>query len=95
MRARIITAQVRHNRLDEVNRLYRESLLPVVERLAGFKGNLLLLDHNTGKSIIILLWASEIDLKASETTPAFKQQFAQIAGCFTGTPVREIYEAGL
>jgi quinol monooxygenase YgiN len=92
MYARIITAQVQHNQLDQARRLYREALLPAAQQQFGFDGGWLLLDRNTGKSLMILLWASEAALKGGEASPGFKQPLAKLAACFIGTPLREAYE---
>ena len=95
MHARIITAQVQHNQLDEASRLYREMLVPAAQQQPGFKGGWLLLDRHTGKGQAILLWETEADLKAAETNRLLQQRIAQVAQTFVGTPGREIYEVSV
>jgi len=80
MHARVITAQLAHDRLDEAGRHYHRP---------GFRGALLLVDEDTGKSLTILLWETEADLRASERDSAYPQQ---LAASFAGTPTREVYQ---
>jgi hypothetical protein len=91
MHARVITAQVHYDKLGETSRLYQEELVPTVRRLSGFKGSLWLVDNYTGKSLILLFWETEAELKAGEINEVFQQQFRQIASSFVGTPMRETY----
>jgi hypothetical protein len=95
MHARIITAQVQHNRLEEASRLYWEALMPAAQQQPGFNGGWLLVDRHTGKSLAILLWETETDLKTGEANHLLQQQIAQVARTFVGTPVREVYEVSL
>jgi heme-degrading monooxygenase HmoA len=91
MHARVITAQVHYDKLGEASRLYQEGLVPIARRLSGFKGSLWLADDHTGKSLILLFWESEAELKAGEINEAFQQQFRQVASSFVSTPMRESY----
>jgi len=89
MHARVITAQLGHDKLGEAGRLYQQTLLPIVGGQPGFRGALVLVDGDTGKSLTILLWETEADLRASERDGAYPQQ---LAASFTGTPMHEVYE---
>jgi hypothetical protein len=89
MHARVITAQLAHDRLDEAGRHYRQTLLPNLGHQPGFRGALLLVEADTGKSLTILLWETEADLRASERDSAYPQQ---LAASFAGTPTREVYQ---
>ncbi len=60
MHARIITAQVQHDQLDEASRLYQEGLIPAARQQQGFKGGWLLMDRHTGKGVVILLWETKV-----------------------------------
>ena len=95
MHARIITAQVQHDRLNEASRLYQEQLMPTARQQPGFKGAWLLLDRHTGKGLAILLWETETDLRAGETNHYLQQQIAQLAQTFVSTPLREVFEVSV
>jgi heme-degrading monooxygenase HmoA len=43
-----------------------EQALPAAKALAGFKGMLMLVDRNSGKSMAVTLWDSEEAMRASE-----------------------------
>lgn len=63
MYARVSTGQVPLERLEEVIGRARGQMEPLAER--GFRGNMTLLDRQTGKCIIVGLWESEADLQAT------------------------------
>lgn len=95
MHARIITAQIQHDQLNEASRLYQEQLLPTAKQQSGFKGSWLLLDRHTGKGLAILLWETETDLRAGEANHLLQQQIAQMAQTFVSTPLRELFEVSV
>ena len=49
-------------------RLVRERVLPVVRDIPGFSGYLALSDNDRGEVLVLTLWASEQQLRASEET---------------------------
>ena len=95
MHARLMTSQLQLDKLEEASQLYRESILPEVRQLSGFKGRLVLVDRSTGKTIGITLWETEADARASGEGSAFMQAtLAKNAPCYAAPPVIEIYEVG-
>ena len=92
MHVRIVTAQVQPDKIDETILIYRDSVGPAFKQQPGFKGTLLLMDRNTCKSISIVIWETEADLKASEASGFYQQQIAKVADFFASTPVREVFE---
>ena len=92
MYVRLMTAQVHPGKIEEALRLYHESVGPAIRGQPGFKSALLLIDRNTCKSITLILWESEADLRAGEASNSFQQQIAQVAHVFSSTPAREVYE---
>ena len=95
MHARLVTSQFHVDKLDEAIQLYRESILPEVRQLPGFKGYTALLDRSRGKAIALTLWESEADARASGEGSAFMQaSLAQFAPFYAAPPVIEIYEVG-
>ena len=62
-------------------RLVRERVLPVVRDLPGFSGYLALSDGERGEVLVLTLWASEPQLRASEkTTVKLRSQAADKVG---------------
>ena len=49
-------------------RLVRERVLPVVRAIPGFSGYLALTDRERGEVLVLTLWASEQQMRASEET---------------------------
>ena len=93
MHARLITSQFQLDKLEEAGQLYRESILPEVRQLPGFKGRMVLGDRSTGKVISLTLWESEADARASGEGSAFMQAtVAKFALFYAAPPVIEIYE---
>ena len=93
MHAQLITSQFKLDKLEEAGQLYRESLLPEVRQLPGFKGYTALLDRSRGKAVALTLWESEADARASGEGSAFMQaSLAQFAPFYAAPSVIEIYE---
>ena len=93
MRARVITAQLKYDQLGEAQRLYQEAFLPIAQQQAGFKSALLLIDRNSCQSLLITVWASDADLRASESATDYQRPLLQVAQLFANTPMRMLYEA--
>src|SRR5215472_3299230 len=95
MHARLVTSQFQLDKLEEALQLYRESILPEVRQLPGFKGRIGLGDRSKGKAIAITLWESEADARASGEGSTFMQaSVAKFAPFYAAPPVIEIYEVG-
>ena len=94
MHARVTTAYVQPEKVDEVIQMYRNTVVPAAKQQQGCKGLLQLVDRATGKGISIGLWETEADLQASETS-FYREQLARGANLFTDTPVRETYEVSI
>jgi hypothetical protein len=59
MLARVISFQVRPEKLDEVENAYRSSLLPETETYDGFLTLLTLRDENYNEMLELTLWRDE------------------------------------
>ena len=93
MHARLVTSLFLLDKQDEAAQLYRESILPEVRQLPGFKGFTALGDRSKGKTISLTLWESEADARASGEGSAFMQaSIAKFASFYAAPPVIEIYE---
>jgi heme-degrading monooxygenase HmoA len=92
MYARVTHCPVEHSKLEEFICLVREVSFPEAKRQPGFKNAYLLTDDVTGISIIITLWETEADLKASETGGFLREQIARSAPLLVALPIRETFE---
>lgn len=93
--ARFITAYIHPDKIEEAISLFRDSVLPVTQSQPGFKGARLLIDRSIGKSVIVTLWASEAEMKATEETGYLRQQLAKFNDLFVAPPTRESYELAI
>jgi quinol monooxygenase YgiN len=93
MHARLLTAQVSPEKIDEFVQLWHNQILSTYKEQTGWKGARLLVDRQTGKAILISLWEAEAEGLASGTGSAQGQKVHAIIGhLLTGRPVVEHYE---
>jgi len=96
MYARVVTAQVSPDKVEEGIRLWRDSVMPAARQQKGFKSGRLLVDRKTGKVTSVGLWETEADIQASGESSAYLQeQLAKFASLFTAPPVVEHYEVAV
>ncbi|MBA3728072.1 MAG: hypothetical protein H0W94_02490 [Actinobacteria bacterium] len=77
MYARHVVIHGSPDKIDDGIRSVREKVLPALRECAGFKGQLLLVDRNSGEAIGISLWDTEENMRASEEkVRATRQQAA-------------------
>ena len=86
MFARAVNIQFQSGKLDEGIRLVHDSIVPVLKEQKGFKGQLLLTQHDTGKAISINLWETEGDLTTFETSPRYRELMGKLGGVLAGSP---------
>jgi heme-degrading monooxygenase HmoA len=77
---------------DEAIEIYRKSILASSQKQEGFKGATLLTDKNKGRLISITVWATEADMRESETSGYLGEQLARIGPSLTGETSVEHYE---
>jgi heme-degrading monooxygenase HmoA len=95
MHARVVTVHIQPDRLDEVIKVYRDSIWPAGKQQKGHKGGYFLTDQKTGKAISIAFWETEADMTAGETSDYLREQIAKVAPAFTAPPIREHYEVSV
>jgi hypothetical protein len=61
MFARLSTGQMKSEKLDELIRIYKESIIPAAKSQNGICGAYLLANRETGKVIAIAFWDKEDD----------------------------------
>ncbi len=66
---------------DRIAKVIREQILPVGEKMEGFKGLLTLVDRQSGDGFTITLWESEAARrKSEEEANKLRQQTGQASG---------------
>ncbi len=65
MYTRLIYRQVPLDKMDDVIKVYQDSVVPTVRSRKGFKGAFVLTDRSSGKLIALSLWETEADMRAS------------------------------
>ena len=95
MFARFTIVQVDSDKVDEVIKLYEDSVVPGGKAQQGFRGIYLFTDRKTGKGYSISLWDSEADAVAKEQSGYYKEQVGKFAQYFTAPPVQEGYEVSV
>ena len=95
MHARVSTIQGSTDQIDEGVDKLRDTTLPAVKQIDGFKGIVTLIDRQTGKGLTVTLWESEEALRASEEEAnRLRREAADGLGA-TGEPTVERYEVAL
>jgi heme-degrading monooxygenase HmoA len=92
MYARVTIATAKLDKIDEIDKIMRDSILPAAKKQKGFKGFYDLTDKKTGKGMIIVLWNSEADMAAGESSSYYKEQVAKVAPFLATPPILEHYE---
>lgn len=92
MYARVTTGQMQPDKIDDAARVYRESIVAAMRQAQGFKNLLVLTDRATGKGLVISVWESEADMRASEASGFYQQQAGKLAHLLAGAPSFETYE---
>jgi heme-degrading monooxygenase HmoA len=92
MYARVTIATFQPGKVDEGIKILRDSAIPAAKKQKGFKKYLALGDTATGKGMTIVLWNTEADMKAGESSDYYKGQLARVGSLMTGPPTTERYE---
>ena len=92
MFARVTIVQSKTDKLDEIVKVYEDSVVPAAKSQKGYRGAHLLIDRKTGKGISITSWDSEEDAIANEQSGYYQEQVAKFKDFFIAPPVREGYE---
>lgn len=93
MQARLLTAQVFPEKIDEFIQLWHDKILATYREQTGWKSARLLVDRQIGKAILISLWETEAEGRAGGTGSAQGQKVHAIIGhLLSGRPILEHYE---
>ena len=92
MYARVTTVPVKPGKLDETVSIIQESVKPVMEKQAGYRGALLLTNPDKTSVTSITLWETVADLTGSQFDAAYQERIAQLSELVAGPPTTETYE---
>ena len=93
MYARLFSAQVKSDKLDELIKVWRDMDTPEMKSEKGYRGAYLLTDRKTGKAISMTLWDSEQDAIANEQNDYIRKQVEKYyKDLLAGPLTREGYE---
>lgn len=95
MNARVVTANVQTDRVDEAVSRYRDAVVPAAKQQKGYRGRLLFVNYDTGKALSITLWDTETDMIAGEDSAYLQTQFSSFRGLFTEPPIKEHYRVSV
>lgn len=86
MHARVVTDQIQAGKMDEWLAIVRDSIVPSLEELQGFRGFVTLIDPEHDKSIGYSIWESTAHLAASETSDNYQDQIAKLGSVLLAPP---------
>ncbi len=92
MFARLTITRISPDRVDELVKRYKESVIPAAKQQKGYKGAQVLMDRKTGNGMAITFWESEEDAVANEKNRYYQEQVAKFITFFKKPPIREGYE---
>jgi heme-degrading monooxygenase HmoA len=95
MHARVTFATAQLAKVDEATKIMRDSILPAAKKQKGFKGLLYLIDRKIGKGMVIVLWNTENDMTAGESSGFYQEQLAKEMPLLSGPPTMEHYEVSV
>lgn len=78
MYASVLTGKAKPGRLDDVVGFYKKSVLLAMKKQTGFKGAILLCNHDTRQLMVISLWESLSSLLAAEASAYLQAQFREM-----------------
>lgn len=95
MYARVTIIQFQPGKMEEGNRIVKESVIPPMQDVKGFKGQLFLIQRDASKALSVNFWETEVELKAFETSPLYRELMGKIAGIIAGSPATDRYEVSI
>lgn len=85
MYASVTTGLAQSGKLGECLQLWRDSIAPEVRQIKGFKGRYVLTDQATGKTLTVVLYETQEDAQAVQTSGRYQEVVAMLGN----TLVRE------
>ena len=95
MFARVTIIQFNTDKLEEMIKLFKDSVVPAAQAQEGSRGVYLFTDRKTGKGHAISLWESEGDAIANEKSGYYQEQVGKFKDYFTAPAATEGYEVSV
>ena len=92
MFARLGSAQISINNLDEGITIWKEKDMLLMDSVEGYIGAYLLTNRKTGEVISMTLWDDEVDAIADEQSNLHKNQVDMYKDLLVGEPTFQRYE---
>jgi len=92
MFARLLKIKTNIEQIDNVAKIFKESVIPLCKEQKGFVTAYYLADRQSGECVPITVWESEEDMLKTERNRFFQEQLVKLMGFFKSPPVREAYE---
>lgn len=90
--ARFVTLHSPPDKIEEVISIFGDSILPATQAQPGFQGARLLTDRTSGKTILVTLWKTDAEMRATEENGFLRQQLSKFNDLLTAPLLRETYE---
>lgn len=91
MYARVITVQWKMDHIEQAAAFFRDEVATALKTQPGFANTRMLVDHETGKGMMVTVWQGEADLKASETNGFLQEQLLRLSQFFAAAPTVDRY----
>jgi len=92
MFARVTTIQIKTENIEEVLKIFNESVVPAAKSQKGFKRICVFLNRETGTCHSFALWESKEDAIANEKSLYYQEQLIKFVPYFKSNPIKEGYE---
>jgi heme-degrading monooxygenase HmoA len=92
MFARVTTVYIKPDGVDMAIEIFNQSIIPAARKQEGYKGANVLVDHESGKGIVITFWETEENAVANEKSKYYQEQLMKTVILFTADPIREGFE---
>lgn len=78
MYASVLTGKAKPDKMDDVIRFYKKSISLAMKEQTGFKGAILLCNHDTRQLMVISQWESLVSLLAAEASAYLQAQLREM-----------------
>jgi heme-degrading monooxygenase HmoA len=92
MHARVNRIEASPERIDDAARRFKETIVPLLQGLDGFRGCVALANRSTGTNIAISYWETEEAMRASEDAVRQPRADAADAAEARSEPIVERFE---
>ncbi len=92
MYAAVTTGQIQPDKIDEVERIGQETVVPILKTIPGLKRRYGMIERTTGRYVVVNLYDTEEAARAAGTSEQNQQIVAALGPFLIGQPEREVYE---